>query len=1183
MSPAVDTKTSKKSDEILDDLFSKIKKDDVTDDSDESSSDEENDDSDSDERRRKHKKKKKKHKKEKKKKKKKSREKESDGFWGQTDPYSKKIKKEKETDSSRESKYDRIDRLNDRSHDKSDDKYDKHSSKHDKYDDRYDRDYGRSDRDDRDSRDYGKYDRDERDRRDYGKYDRDERDSRDFGRSDRDDRDGRDFGRSDRDDRSSRDLGRSDRDDRSSRDKNYREKYDRSETSSRSDRSRREPSKERKKGNYDRSKDERGKDDKRRDRGEEKKREKSEEVEAGGGDGFWDTKWDAMVLEDRIQKGEKRGRYYLNTNKRFKDATGVNKEGTPSLTPSPDRNKKDKSDSESDTEEYKRMKKNKEIQELKFEGDGLVEGTVPDPANYEYDKLTMMYRKKAGMVAVEANKGKKKEDKTGEDQSGSSEESGSGSDEEKDEDGKKKAEKVKVKIEKGADKEKVAEELMKEIEDLESELDKKDEIKKEEEKVAGEKIDWSASALSHLKDEEKVEKEKEDRKRKKKKKEKKSDESEQEEGEVELSSEEEDKKSPKRRKKSRSRSRGRGSYSRDGRQTYDRQSREAWGLESSRSSRHRSRSRDGYDSRTSRGRDSHDDRSSRSRRSRSPYDRVKRERYDRKRSRSRSRSRDRVRRRERRSRSRSRDGSWERERDELYERNKRRQEKHLRSKINKERLLEIAKKNAAKILKTGGDFMGIDEDRLIAMKAGGQSLDELTRFCKELAKKGLEDKEKIDFLAESESESDEEFRHPFMVKDKPLPNPITMLLGAGGAPAKEELPPAARAVAKSQRMLEYPVSSGNAHRQKIDVTGEEPLAIDAQERLAIEMKQDEEEMLRFHEQLEAEEKAAKIGIDPEIKPWKLNDEDQDITTPNPMGKDMFNGGIKELPAEKLAEIEKLKPKPVSFTPADSTPAAPLALPAPTDPIAPEPKLSAHPDKVFEVTEAPVVDIGTIVSKRLNAQRKLQQNPEDASALQDMYDAQKQMEQWATSKNKPGQFVGATGANILKKHELNNGQQAWARKEQFENAKRVRGGFGEFMLKKMGWEEGDGLGKNKHGDTDPLQLDIKFDKKGLTAAEELEKDARGVVTLTGCKDLAGKHPVSALTELCSKRRWGPPLFNEAFAVGPPHKKQFVFKVTVNGRDYMANVAIDNKKKAKANAALVCLQTMGLVAKDPDNPV
>ena len=40
-----------------------------------------------------------------------------------------------------------------------------------------------------------------------------------------------------------------------------------------------------------------------------------------------------------------------------------------------------------------------------------------------------------------------------------------------------------------------------------------------------------------------------------------------------------------------------------------------------------------------------------------------------------------------------------------------------------------------------------------------------------------------------------------------------------------------------------------------------------------------------------------------------------------------------------------------------------------------------------------------------------------------------------------------------------------------------------MLKKMGWEEGEGLGKNKQGEADPLTLDIKFDKKGLSAAEE----------------------------------------------------------------------------------------------------
>ena len=102
-------------------------------------------------------------------------------------------------------------------------------------------------------------------------------------------------------------------------------------------------------------------------------------------------------------------------------------------------------------------------------------------------------------------------------------------------------------------------------------------------------------------------------------------------------------------------------------------------------------------------------------------------------------------------------------------------------------------------------------------------------------------------------------------------------------------------------------------------------------------------------------------------------------------------------------------------------------------------------------------------------------------------------------------------------------------------------------------------------------------------------------------LSGKHPVSALTELCSKRRWGPPIFTQAFECGPPHKKQYVYKVcldlnkqnlsllifciqvNVNGADYMPTVAVDNKKKAKANAAMACLQQMGLVPKDPDNPV
>ncbi len=49
-----------------------------------------------------------------------------------------------------------------------------------------------------------------------------------------------------------------------------------------------------------------------------------------------------------------------------------------------------------------------------------------------------------------------------------------------------------------------------------------------------------------------------------------------------------------------------------------------------------------------------------------------------------------------------------------------------------------------------------------------------------------------------------------------------------------------------------------------------------------------------------------------------------------------------------------------------------------------------------------------------------------------------------------------------------------------------------MLKKMGWEEGEGIGKHKQGDANPLTLEIKFDKKGLMAAEE---EKRGSVSRT----------------------------------------------------------------------------------------
>merc|ERR1719369_165454 len=184
---------------------------------------------------------------------------------------------------------------------------------------------------------------------------------------------------------------------------------------------------------------------------------------------------------------------------------------------------------------------------------------------------------------------------------------------------------------------------------------------------------------------------------------------------------------------------------------------------------------------------------------------------------------------------------------------------------------------------------------------------------------------------------------------------------------------------------------------------------------------------------------------------------------------------------------------------------------------------------------------------------------------------------------------------------------------FHNATRVTGGIGEKLLQKMGWREGEGLGKGKEGDTEPIQfVDIKTDRKGLTSADdnmshgEVETYQKEIIKskfsqikstsfwnwhgsgmkgpenlkdrLKHCKkeskdkitlDLSGKHPVSALMELSSRRRWKEPKFiNEICETG------FKFTVEVNGCSYTPSNSSCTKKTAKAESAKNCLEQMGL---------
>lgn len=52
-----------------------------------------------------------------------------------------------------------------------------------------------------------------------------------------------------------------------------------------------------------------------------------------------------------------------------------------------------------------------------------------------------------------------------------------------------------------------------------------------------------------------------------------------------------------------------------------------------------------------------------------------------------------------------------------------------------------------------------------------------------------------------------------------------------------------------------------------------------------------------------------------------------------------------------------------------------------------------------------------------------------------------------------------------------------------------------LLQKMGWRPGEGLGKNKEGALEPLQLEVKLDKKGLTSEQDITEKINKTVKPT----------------------------------------------------------------------------------------
>lgn len=398
--------------------------------------------------------------------------------------------------------------------------------------------------------------------------------------------------------------------------------------------------------------------------------------------------------------------------------------------------------------------------------------------------------------------------------------------------------------------------------------------------------------------------------------------------------------------------------------------------------------------------------------------------------------------------------------------------------IDKQKLLEIARKNALNMLKVPS---GGTDPAKVAITAGGKTVDELTDFCKLLSKKDADGHESISSNTSESSDSDTEkpFHHPFQIKDRPS-NIVMNIRNSVPLPVKTMQEKTAEQ-SRQLRML-FPVSSGQQHRK----------------------------------------------------------------TEN-----------------EWVPVSPKKEEPVSTLPVAVVKPAIKPTPAPVQNVFQQPPNVQN------------IDIGTLVAQRLAAMRKLQENPNDVEALNEMYRAQREMQAWAESKQQPGQFTGSTGAKVLSQAELSSGVQAWARRDQLQSAAPVSGGLGMALLQKMGWRPGEGLGKNKEGTLQPLMLEVKMDKKGLVAQEELPCRPPNVTTRGAVKHYEGKHPASMLNEYCSRHRIGPPYFELCFEGGPDHKKHFLFKVKVNGVEYKPTVGSPSKKQARAEAAAMCLRALGVL--------
>ncbi|XP_065221893.1 protein Son isoform X2 [Planococcus citri] len=270
-------------------------------------------------------------------------------------------------------------------------------------------------------------------------------------------------------------------------------------------------------------------------------------------------------------------------------------------------------------------------------------------------------------------------------------------------------------------------------------------------------------------------------------------------------------------------------------------------------------------------------------------------------------------------------------------------------KIDKQKLLEIARKNAITLLKQGALPASVvvnTKDKIASIKAGGKTVDELTDFCKQLSKKEALGQESLSSGSDLDEEREKAFHHPFQLKERP--SSIVMNI-RNAVPLPTKTAQEKTLELSKQLSLQYPVSSG-----------------------------------QHHSTYESE--------------W--------------------------VPVEKTPDppaVPAVVPPPQKIT--GSEPSYALNYPLVSYPTV---NYNGYSNKI-PLPQAPSADIGSIVAERLEAIRRLTENPSDPIGNDLIQVAENKMKVWAESKVQPGLFTGSTGVRTLSAAELSSGFKAWPKK------------------------------------------------------------------------------------------------------------------------------------------------------------